>query len=187
MLRKAIAAKTPMGIRAKEQVDKGKLVGDDIVIGIIKENLFKPACSKGFVLDGFPRNIEQARALNELLEEQNVKLDSVLEMTIEEDKLMDRVCGRRIHPKSGRTYHSVFNPPREPGKDDVTGEPLIQRKDDNPGVFMKRLDAYRKETKPLIEFYRSLVIDVKQIDSDQPISHVWADMNEVLRCDEWLS
>ena len=104
MLRKAIAAKTPMGIRAKAQVDKGKLVGDDIVIGIIKENLFKPACSKGFVLDGFPRNIEQARALNELLEEQNVKLDSVLEMTIPEDKLMDRVCGRRIHPKSGRTY-----------------------------------------------------------------------------------
>ena len=104
MLRKAIAAKTPMGIRAKEQVEKGKLVGDDIVIGIIKENLFKPACSKGFVLDGFPRNIEQARALNELLEEQNVKLDSVLEMTILEDKLMDRVCGRRIHPKSGRTY-----------------------------------------------------------------------------------
>ena len=90
----------------------------------------------------------------------------------------------RIHTGA---YHSVFNPPREPGKDDVTGEPLIQRKDDNPSVFMKRLDAYRKETKPLIEFYRKLGIDVKQIDADQSISHVWADMNEVLRCDEWIS
>ena len=98
-------------------------------------------------------------------------------------KLISRFA---LEHKTG-TYHSVFNPPREPGKDDVTGEPLIQRKDDNPSVFMKRLDAYRKETKPLIEFYRKLGIDVKQIDADQSISHVWADMNEVLRCDEWIS
>eukprot|EP00939_MAST-03C_sp_MAST-3C-sp1_P005050 g5050.t1 len=121
MLRRAIRAKTPMGKLAKRAMDGGNLVSDSIVMGIIKENLFKPQCSKGFVLDGFPRTVEQAKALNELLDEQGVKLDCALELDIDDDKLVERIAGRRIHPSSGRSYHSIFNPPKVPNKDDVTG------------------------------------------------------------------
>lgn len=172
-----------MGKLAKRAMDGGNLVSDSIVMGIIKENLFKPQCSKGFVLDGFPRTVEQAKALNELLDEQGVKLDCALELDIDDDKLVERIAGRRIHPSSGRSYHSIFNPPKVPNKDDVTGERLIQRKDDNPVMLAKRLKNFKAETRPVIDFYRKMGI-LRTIDADQPIAHVWADLNGVLGCDE---
>ena len=182
MLRRAVAAKTPMGKMAKRAMDRGELVGDDIVVGIIKENLFKPACSKGFVLDGFPRTVEQAKALNDMLEEEGAALDAAIQLSIDDRVLSERIAGRRIHPTSGRSYHSKFNPPRIPGRDNVTGERLIQRRDDNPVTLAQRIATFKRDTTPVIEFYRKMGI-LRTVEADQPIQHVWADLNEILRCE----
>eukprot|EP00940_MAST-03C_sp_MAST-3C-sp2_P001299 g1299.t1 len=182
MLRRAVRAKTPMGKLAKAAMDQGKLVSDNIVIGIIKENLFKPACSKGFVLDGFPRTVEQAEALNDMLEKEGVKLDNAIELKIDDAKLVERIAGRRIHASSGRSYHSTFNPPAIPGRDDVTGERLIQRKEDNPVTHSKRLATYKNGTQPVIEFYKKMGI-LETINADQSIARVWEDVNTILKCE----
>jgi len=154
MLRSAVQAQTPIGLRAKAIMDKGELVSDDIMVDLIKDSIKKPECKKGFILDGFPRTLNQAQKLDSMLSESRLKLDRAFEFSIEDQRLIRRVTGRRVHPASGRTYHIEFSPPKFMGKDDVTGEPLIQRSDDNEAILRKRLDAYRKSTSPVLTYYK---------------------------------
>jgi adenylate kinase len=149
MLRAAVKTGSPMGLAAKKVMDAGGLVSDDIILGLIAERLKQPDCAKGFLLDGFPRTIPQAEALRT----QGVELDYVLEIDVSDEEIIRRMSGRRVHPGSGRTYHVVFNPPKVDGKDDVTGEPLIQRDDDKEETVKKRLAVYHSQTKPLIDYY----------------------------------
>ncbi|XP_042012746.1 adenylate kinase 4-like isoform X2 [Salvia splendens] len=159
MLRAAVAAKTPLGVKAKEAMEKGELVSDDLVVGIIDDALKKPSCQKGFILDGFPRTVVQAQKLDEMLDKHGVKVDKVINFAIDDAILEERITGRWIHPSSGRTYHSKFAPPKVPGVDDVSGEPLVQRKDDTAAVLKSRLEAFHKQTEPVFfppsYFYRS--------------------------------
>ena len=150
MLRAARAAKTPLGIAAGKIMDAGQLVSDDIIIGLVKERLREPDCKRGYLFDGFPRTIPQAEALKR----EGVALDHVLEIDVPDEEIMTRMTGRRVHPGSGRVYHIKFNPPKADGKDDLTGEALIQRDDDKPDTVKKRLDVYRKQTRPLVEYYQ---------------------------------
>ncbi|MBZ0126789.1 MAG: adenylate kinase [Rhodocyclaceae bacterium] len=149
MLRAAVKAGTPLGLEAKKVMDAGQLVSDEIILGLIKERLQQPDCAKGFLFDGFPRTIPQAEALRT----QGVDLDLVLEIDVPDEEIIKRMSGRRVHTASGRTYHVVFNPPKVAGKDDATGEDLIQREDDKEETVRKRLDVYHSQTKPLVEFY----------------------------------
>lgn len=149
MLRAAVKAGTPMGLAAKKVMDAGGLVSDDIILGLIAERLKQPDCAKGFLFDGFPRTIPQAEAMRT----QGVELDYVLEIDVSDEEIIKRMSGRRVHLGSGRTYHVVFNPPKVEDKDDVTGEPLIQRDDDKEETVRKRLSAYHSQTKPLTDFY----------------------------------
>ena len=149
MLRAAVKAGTPLGMEAKKVMDAGQLVSDDIILGLIKERLKQPDCAKGFLFDGFPRTIPQAEALRV----QGVDLDYVLEIDVPDEEIVKRMSGRRVHTASGRTYHVVFNPPKVAGKDDATGEDLIQRDDDREETVKKRLSVYHSQTKPLVEFY----------------------------------
>lgn len=149
MLRAAVKAGTPLGLEAKKVMDAGQLVSDEIILGLIKERLKQPDCAKGFLFDGFPRTIPQAEALRS----QGVDLDFVLEIDVPDEEIIKRMSGRRVHPASGRTYHVAFNPPKVAGKDDATGEDLIQRDDDKEETVRKRLDVYHSQTKPLVEFY----------------------------------
>ncbi|HSH92167.1 MAG TPA: adenylate kinase [Ramlibacter sp.] len=149
MLRAAVKAGSPLGVAAKKVMDSGALVGDDIIIGLVKERLAQPDCAKGFLFDGFPRTIPQADAMKAA----GVKLDYVLEIDVPFAAIIERMSGRRSHTASGRTYHVKFNPPKVPGLDDVTGEPLIQREDDKEETVMKRLEVYAAQTRPLVEYY----------------------------------
>ncbi|MDY3331321.1 MAG: adenylate kinase [Pelistega sp.] len=149
MLRAAVKAQTPLGIEAKKVMDAGKLVSDDIIIGLVKDRLTQPDCANGYLFDGFPRTIPQADALKEA----GVKLDYVVEIDVPSEDIIERMSGRRIHPESGRSYHVKFNPPKVEGKDDVTGEPLIQRDDDREETVRKRLDVYQEQTRPLVDYY----------------------------------
>ena len=149
MLRAAVKAGTPLGLTAKKVMDSGALVGDDIIIGLVKERLAQPDCAKGFLFDGFPRTIPQADAMKAA----GVKLDYVLEIDVPFEAIVERMSGRRSHTASGRTYHVKFNPPKVPGVDDVTGEPLIQREDDKEETVMKRLQVYSDQTRPLVDYY----------------------------------
>jgi adenylate kinase len=144
-----VKAGTPLGLAAKKVMDAGQLVSDDIIIGLVKERLKEPDCAKGYLFDGFPRTIPQADALKEA----GVALDCVLEIDVADAEIIERMSGRRVHPGSGRTYHVRFNPPKVAGKDDVTGEDLVQRDDDREEVVRKRLDVYRQQTRPLVEYY----------------------------------
>jgi adenylate kinase len=149
MLRAAVKAGTPLGLAAKKVMDAGGLVSDDIIIGLVKERLAAPDCAAGYLFDGFPRTIPQADALKD----GGVGLDYVLEIDVPDAAIVERMAGRRVHVASGRTYHVKYNPPRTPGKDDVTGEDLIQRDDDREETVKKRLDVYHAQTKPLVEYY----------------------------------
>jgi adenylate kinase len=149
MLRMAVKAGTPMGLAAKKVMDAGGLVPDDIILGLVAERLKQPDCAKGFLLDGFPRTLPQAESLRA----QGIELDDVLEIDVSDEEIIRRMGGRRVHPGSGRTYHLVFNPPKVEGKDDVTGEALIQRDDDKEETVRKRLSVYHSQTQPLIEYY----------------------------------
>ena len=149
MLRAAVKAGTPLGLEAKKVMDAGGLVSDEIIMGLIKERLAQDDCANGYLFDGFPRTIPQADALRE----QGIAVDAVVEIDVPDEEIVKRMSGRRVHPGSGRTYHVVFNPPREEGKDDVTGEPLIQRDDDQEETVRQRLKVYHEQTEPLIEYY----------------------------------
>jgi adenylate kinase len=149
MLRAAVKAGSPMGVAAKKVMDAGQLVSDDIIIGLVKERIKETDCANGFLFDGFPRTIAQADAMKDA----GVKLDVVLEIDVPFDAIIERMSGRRSHPASGRTYHVKFNPPKVEGKDDVTGEPLVQREDDKAETVQKRLDVYSAQTRPLVEYY----------------------------------
>ena len=149
MLRAAVKAGTAMGLAAKKVMDSGGLVGDDIIIGLVKERIAQPDCAKGFLFDGFPRTIPQADAMKQA----GVKLDVVLEIDVPFDAIIERMSGRRVHVASGRTYHVRFNPPKVEGIDDATGEALIQRDDDKEETVKKRLEVYSAQTRPLVNYY----------------------------------
>lgn len=154
LLRAAVAAGTEMGKKAKAVMESGGLVSDDIVIGIIKDNIKAPECKKGFILDGFPRTVGQAQTLDDMLVSEKVGgIDAVIEFKVPDEILVDRICGRLIHAPSGRSYHEKFAPPKVPGKDDVTGEPLSKRKDDNAATLKSRLVAFHQQTKPVVDYY----------------------------------
>jgi adenylate kinase len=149
MLRAAVAAGTPLGLQAKQVMDSGALVSDDIILGLIEERIAQPDCQRGFLLDGFPRTIKQADGLAAM----GIQLDCVVEIRVDDEAIVERMSGRRIHPASGRTYHTVFNPPQVANQDDVTGEPLIQRADDEEATVRKRLRVYHEQTRPLVDYY----------------------------------
>ena len=149
MLRAAVKAGTPLGIAAKKVMDSGGLVSDDIIIGLVKERITQPDCVNGFLFDGFPRTLPQADAMRDA----GVKLDYVLEIDVPDEAIIERMSGRRVHAASGRTYHLKYNPPKVDLKDDVTGEDLIQREDDQEETVKKRLAVYHAQTRPLVDYY----------------------------------
>ena len=149
MLRAAVKAGTPLGQQAKSVMDAGGLVSDELIINLVKERIAQPDCAQGFLFDGFPRTIPQADAMKQA----GVQIDYVLEIDVPFDSIIERMSGRRSHPPSGRTYHVKFNPPKVEGKDDVTGEDLVQREDDKEETVRKRLDVYSEQTRPLVDYY----------------------------------
>lgn len=175
MLRAAVKAGTPMGMEAKKVMEAGGLVSDEVVVGIIKDTLKTPECRNGFVLDGFPRTVPQAEKLDEMLEGDGKKLDTVMEFDISDQTAVDRISGRMVHPASGRSYHKLWAPPKVPGKDDVTGEDLIVRSDDQEETVRKRLASYHQQTKPVVGYYERRGILTK-INAEQSIQNVWSDV-----------
>ena len=152
MLRQAVREGTPLGIEAKTIMDEGGLVSDHIILGLIRQRIAQPDCGSGFLLDGFPRTIVQAEGLAEM----GADIESVVEISVDDEEIVKRMSGRRVHPRSGRTYHIEFNPPKALGIDDQTGEPLIQRDDDREETVRKRLAIYHEQTEPLVEYYSRL-------------------------------
>tara|TARA_B110000090_G_scaffold43405_1_gene48586 strand:+ start:76 stop:729 length:654 start_codon:yes stop_codon:yes gene_type:complete len=150
MLRAAVNTGTSIGIEAKKTIDAGNLVSDEIIIALVKERIQSPDCSNGYLLDGFPRTITQANALKQ----QGITIDYIVEVKVPDDDIVVRMSGRRVHLPSGRTYHIAFNPPKEEGKDNLTGEDLIQRVDDDENIVRGRLKIYHKQTEPLVKYYR---------------------------------
>ncbi|WP_253449307.1 adenylate kinase [Halomonas sp. Y3] len=151
MLRAAVKEGSELGVKVKEIMTSGGLVSDDIIIALVKERIAQPDCENGFLFDGFPRTIPQADAMKEA----GVKLDHVLEIAVEDEEIVKRLAGRRVHPGSGRVYHVEYNPPKEEGKDDVTGEALIQRDDDRESTVRNRLAVYHEQTAPLVDYYQA--------------------------------
>ncbi|KAH8677692.1 adenylate kinase-domain-containing protein [Xylariales sp. PMI_506] len=187
MLRSQIANKTALGKEAKKIMDAGGLVSDDIVIGMIKEELENnKECKGGFILDGFPRTIPQAEALDKMLEEKQAKLQHAVELQIDDALLVARITGRLVHPASGRSYHATFNPPKEHMKDDITGEPLIQRSDDNAEALKKRLATYHAQTAPVVGYYKNTGI-WKSIDASQEPGTVWKSLLNIFAADKQRS
>lgn len=168
MLRDAVANGTELGKKAKEIMDRGELVSDEIVIGLIDEASKEPQCERGLLLDGFPRTAVQAEKLDSMLQSRSQKIDKAIEFKVNDDILIERVEGRRVHVASGRTYHVKFNPPKVDMVDDVTGEPLIHRKDDSAEVLKRRMTAYHGQTAPILSYYQNKNI-LKSIDAMQPI------------------
>ncbi len=150
MLRAAIEAGTAVGLAAKKAMDAGRLVSDDLIIKLVTDRLAEPDCRSGYLFDGFPRTIPQAEAMKEA----GVRIDFVLEIDVPDAEIIRRMAGRRVHLASGRSYHVIFNPPKVPDRDDVTGEPLVQRDDDREDTVRKRLQVYHRQTSPLVEYYR---------------------------------
>jgi adenylate kinase len=158
MLRSAMREGSALGIAAKSYMDKGELVPDDLVIELVKERVKRPDCANGFIMDGFPRTLPQAQALRDA----GIDIDSVIEIEVGDGEILRRMSGRRVHLASGRSYHIEFNPPKVEGKDDLTGEPLVQRRDDNEDTVNKRIATYHAQTKPLVNYY------LKWADSGDP-------------------
>lgn len=180
MLRAAIKAGTPLGLKAKEVMDNGQLVSDDIIIGLVKERITQDDCAKGFLLDGFPRTIPQADAMKEA----GVEVDHVLEFAVPDEEIVKRMSGRRVHPGSGRVYHLVYNPPKVEGKDDVTGEELVIRADDEETTVRKRLAVYHEQTAPLIDYYKKEAESGRtqhhKVDGTQSVEAVSRELTDIL-------
>jgi adenylate kinase len=177
MLREAVTKGTEMGKQAKAVMDAGKLVSDDIVIGIIEEALKAPECARGFILDGFPRTVPQAEKLDKILAKSGKKIDSVVNLAVNDDVLVKRVTGRLIHAASGRSYNIHFNPPKKAMTDDVTGEPLMKRGDDTEEKLKTRLEEFHNKTKPILNHYKSVA---HNIDAMQDIDKVTDDIRKAL-------
>ncbi|KAL1955615.1 hypothetical protein VTO42DRAFT_8348 [Malbranchea cinnamomea] len=179
MLRSQVARQTELGKAAKKIMDQGGLVSDEIMVNMIKNELeTNKECQNGFILDGFPRTVAQAERLDEMLNARNQKLQHAIELQIDDSLLVSRITGRLIHPASGRTYHRIFNPPKEDMKDDITGEPLVQRSDDNVEALKKRLVTYHAQTAPVVGYYKSTGI-WKGIDASQEPGQVWKSLLQV--------
>ena len=183
MLRAAVKEGTPLGLAAKKVMDAGELVSDDIILGIIEERIAQDDCKDGFLFDGFPRTLAQAEALKE----RGIAIDYVVEIAVDDQEIIKRISGRRVHPASGRVYHIDYNPPQVAGKDDVTGEDLIQRDDDKEETIRNRLSVYHKQTAPLIQYYMDYangVGDTKpqyvRVNGMQNIEKVRQDINNSL-------
>ena len=184
MLRAAVKAGTPLGLAAKKVMDKGALVSDDVIIGLVKERLCDPDCAKGYLFDGFPRTIPQAQAMRDA----GVPIDHVIEIDVPDAAIVERMSGRWTHMASGRTYHVKYNPPRVPGKDDVTGEDLVQRDDDREDTVRKRLAVYHQQTEPLVSYYKDWAQTgdpraprYRAIDGLKDVEHVRQDVLAALR------
>lgn len=179
MFRKAIKDETELGKEAKSYMDLGELVPDEVTVGIVKERISEDDAKKGFLLDGFPRTIEQAEALNSILEELGRTIDAVVNIEVPEEELMNRLTGRRICETCGTTYHLVFNPPKVEGICDIDGGKLYQREDDNPETVANRLEVNVKQSKPILEFYNQKGL-LKNIDGSKHIDEVTSDVIEIL-------
>ncbi|EUD67479.1 adenylate kinase [Plasmodium inui San Antonio 1] len=167
LLREAAEKKNDIGNKIRNIINEGKLVDDDVVLTLVDDKLKSPQCKKGFILDGYPRNVKQAEDLNKLLQTNQMKLNGVFYFNVPDDVLVKRISGRLIHKPSGRIYHKTFNPPKTPFKDDITNEPLIQREDDNEEVLKKRLNVFKSETTPLINYYKDKNLLIN-LDATQP-------------------
>lgn len=183
MLRAAVKAGTELGKTAKKAMDSGGLVSDDLVVGIIEDAVKAPECSKGFILDGFPRTLPQAEKLDAMLKKAGHKIDAVLDFEVPDEVLVDRVTGRWIHPASGRSYHTKNKPPKVPGKDDITGEALMQRKDDNADTLKSRLAAFHAQTAPVIDYY-SKQGKVAKLDANKSFGDVASQIAAALKTDK---
>jgi len=181
LLRAAVTEGTELGKKAKAVMESGGLVSDDLVIGIIKDNIKSPDCANGFILDGFPRTVPQAEKLSEMLVAEKLgAIDSVIEFKIPDETLVERICGRLIHAASGRSYHEKFAPPKVPMKDDLTGEPLTKRADDNETALKKRLGQFHAQTKPVVDYYSKLGL-YSPIDANQKSDTVKAAIAAILK------
>jgi adenylate kinase len=179
MLRAAVKSGTKIGRKAKAVMEAGKLVSDEIVAGIVRERIQQTDCAKGFMLDGFPRTQVQAELLDQMLAELGVGIDRVIEFQVDNETVVQRISGRRIHQSSGRTYHVEFNPPKQEGRDDVTGEPLVQREDDNADTVRNRLNAYHEQTAPLVSYYSNKG-NLVSIDGMQSPEEVYTSLRNTL-------
>ena len=179
MLRAAISKGTEIGVEAKSIIDKGELVSDEIVIDIVRERIFSKECERGYMLDGFPRTLAQAEKLNQILSDRNQKIDVVIRLCVPEDMLVRRIAGRRFHIKSGRSYNIEFNPPKIEGKDDITGEKLVQREDDKEEIVESRLKTYYRLTEPLIGYYKKEDL-LKEIDGTGSPENIYTEIKQTL-------
>ena len=180
MLRAAISKGTEIGVEAKSIIDKGELVSDEIVIGIVRERIFSKECERGYMLDGFPRTLAQAEKLNQILSDRNQKIDVVIRLCVPEDILVRRIAGRRFHIKSGRSYNIEFNPPKIEGKDDITGEKLVQREDDKEEIVESRLKTYYELTEPLVGYYNKEDL-LKEIDGTGSPENIYTEIKKTLK------
>ncbi|AGK60729.1 Adenylate kinase [Archaeoglobus sulfaticallidus PM70-1] len=179
MLREAVAKGTELGKKAKEYMDRGELVPDEVVIGIVKERIAQPDCEKGFILDGFPRTINQAEALDKMLEEMGKKIDAVINVSVPEDEIIKRIVNRRTCKNCKAVYHLIYNPPKEEGKCDKCGGELYQRDDDKEETVKERLKVYKSQTEPLIEYYSKKGL-VYNVDGTKSIDEVFKQIEEIL-------
>ena len=179
MFRKAIKDETDLGKEAKSYMDRGELVPDEVTVGIVKERISEDDAKKGFLLDGFPRTIDQAESLNQIMSELDREIDAVINIEVPEEELMNRLTGRRICEKCGTTYHLVFNPPKVDGVCDIDGGKLYQRKDDNPETVSNRLSVNVKQSKPILEYYNNKGV-LKNIDGSKDIDEVTNDVIDIL-------
>ena len=179
MLRAAISKGTEIGMQAKSIIDKGELVSDELVIGIVRDRIFSTECECGYMLDGFPRTLAQAEKLDQILSDRNQKIDVVFRLCVPDDMAIRRIAGRRFHITSGRSYNIEFNPPKIEGRDDITGEKLVQREDDKEEIVQSRLNTYHELTEPLVRYYQKQGI-LKGIDGAGSPENIYAEIKQTL-------